>query len=81
MGRNDEYVDELFPRDENSTHDQDQEDDGPADLDPESWHDWNSEHLLNMYMSLVDYCETQGLGFMRDISFNDFCHFIFNRAL
>ena len=61
--------------------DQDDGDDGPIDLDPESWHDWNSEHLLNMYMSLVDYCETQGLTLMKNVAFNDFCHFIFNRAV
>ena len=63
------------------TSEQDQDDDEPIDLDPESWHDWNSEHLLNMYMSLVDYCETQGLTFMKNVPFNDFCHFIFNRAV
>lgn len=63
------------------TSDQDQDDDDPIVLDSESWHDWNSEHLLNMYMSLVEYCETQGLDFMKNVPFNDFCHFIFNREL
>lgn len=72
-----EYDDVVYTENE-----QDQEDDNdPIVLDPESWHDWNSEHLLNMYMSLVEYCETQGLTFMKNVPFNDFCHFIFNRAV
>lgn len=82
MGQNNDYADDVNHEDDAlyTAEDQDDEDTGP-DLDPESWQDWNSAHLLNMYMSLVEYCETQGLQFMKTVTFNDFCHFIFNRIL
>jgi hypothetical protein len=49
----------------------------PDELDPEAWHDWHSEHLLNMYMSLTEYCEMQGLQFMKRMTFNEFCDFLY----
>ncbi len=81
MGQFNDYADDINQEDIDPTEDQDADDDGPHELDPESWHDWNSEHLLNMYMSLVEYCDSQGVHFMRSVTFNDFCHFIFNRSL
>lgn len=81
MGLNNDYADDLNQEDAPyATEDQD-DDDSRTELDPESWQDWNSQHLLNMYMSLVEYCDTQGLQFMKTVTFNDFCHFIFNRVL
>ena len=78
MGRNNDYAEDVNTEDAFS---EDQEDEESIELDPETWQDWNSEHLLNMYMGLIDYCQTQGLQFMAHISFNDFCHFIYNRAI
>jgi hypothetical protein len=80
MGQFNDYADDINQEDVDPTEDQDVDDD-PHELDPESWHDWNSEHLLNMYMSLVEYCNSQGLQFMMGVTFNDFCHFIFNRSI
>jgi hypothetical protein len=79
MGRNNDYAYETLHDD--ATQTSEDEDETMVDLDPESWQDLNSQHLLNMYMSLVEYCETQGLQFMTNVSFNDFCHFIFNRVI
>lgn len=81
MGQNNDYADDVNQEDAFYATEDQEDDDTTAELDPESWQDWNSEHLLNMYMSLVDYCETQGLQFMKSITFNEFCHFIFNRAV
>lgn len=80
MGRNNDYADDVNTEDLAPSEDQDDYVE-EIDLDAESWQDWNSEHLLNMYMSLVDYANTQGLPFMRNITFHDFCHFIYNRVL
>lgn len=46
------------------------------ELDPESWQDWHSQDLLNMYMSLVEYCETTEFNFMKNITYESFCTFI-----
>ena len=59
MGRNNEY-NELFESD--SILDDDQDDQEPElELGPEDWHDWNSEHVLNMWMSLRQYLEDNHL--------------------
>lgn len=47
-----------------------------SELDVESWQDWYSQDLLNMYMSLVEYCETAPKNFLENISFPTFCTFI-----
>jgi len=77
MGFHNDYAGDVNQEDANiDTSDDEVEE----PLDPQAWQDWNSEHLLNMYMSLVDYCETQGLPFMCNVSFNQFNHFILNRC-
>ena len=81
MGRNNDYADDVNQEDAYYATEDQEDDDTNTDLDPESWQDWNSQHLLNMYMSLVEYCDAQGLQFMKGVTFNDFCHFIFNRVL
>ncbi len=78
MGRNNDYAYEVNTEETDVSTSEDEEE---LELDPETWQDWNSEHLLNMYMSLVDYCQTQGLPFMNKVSLNDFMHFIYNRAV
>lgn len=79
MGLNNDYADCVNTEDDIDLT-EDQDDDDNIDLDAEAWQDWHSEHLLNMYMSLVEYCNTQGLPFMRLVTFNDFCNFIYNRV-
>lgn len=81
MGLNNDYAYDINTEDLDPTEDQDEDDNASVDLDPESWQDWNSEHLLNMYMSLVDYCDAQGLSYMKNVTFNNFCNFIYNRVL
>ena len=48
-------------------------------LHPEDWQDWNSQHLLNMWMSIREYRETCGL--LQLASFNDFCNFAYEFSL
>jgi hypothetical protein len=50
-----------------------------SELDPESWEDWHSEKLLNVYLSLIEFCEdVSNINFMNGISFNRFCEFVRN---
>ena len=81
MGQYNDYAEDINQEDIDPAEEHDADDDGPHELDPESWHDWNSQHLLNMYMSMVEYCNSQGVQFMDGVTFNDFCHFIFNRSI
>jgi hypothetical protein len=41
------------------------------------WDYWHQDHLLNMYFSLKDYCDTHGLHFMDNISFHQLCVFLY----
>jgi hypothetical protein len=60
MGVNNEYSYDAFQGEE--AYDEDVQDDGEIVLDTESWQDWNSEHLLNMWMSLRQYIEDNGIS-------------------
>ena len=44
-------------------------------IDPEVWQDWNSEELLNLWMSVVEYHEYWYIPLNR--TFNEFCEFIY----
>jgi len=62
-----------------------QEIDEPDDeliLDQESWQDWHSEHLLNMWMGLRAYLEDNHLTniMMTQTTFHDFCTFVQKRS-
>ena len=62
-------------------HDENSQDEAfsVSELDPESWQDWHSEKLLNVYLSLIEYCEdVSAKNHMNGISFNTFCEFIQN---
>lgn len=41
----------------------------------EDWHDWNSEELLNLWMSIVQYHEEWYLPLRQ--TFNQFCDFVY----
>lgn len=45
-------------------------------LSIEDWQDWNSEELLNLWMSIVQYHEEWYLPLRK--TFNDFCEFVYN---
>lgn len=58
-------------------YDSPQEDD-EDDIDPEVWQDLNSEELLNLWMSIVEYHDHWYLPLNR--SFNEFCEFVFENV-
>lgn len=43
----------------------------------EEWQDWNSEVLLNLWMSIVEYHEEWYLPLRK--TFNEFCEFVWDR--
>jgi hypothetical protein len=45
-------------------------------LTQEDWIDWNSEELLNVWMSIVEYHETWYLPLRQ--TFNQFCEFVYD---
>lgn len=45
-------------------------------LTQEEWIDWNSEELLNVWMSIVEYHETWYLPLRQ--TFNQFCDFVYD---
>jgi|LauGreDrversion4_1035100.scaffolds.fasta_scaffold174467_2 hypothetical protein len=53
MGVNNEYAYDAFQAED--ARDDDNNDDDELVLDPQAWQDWNSEHILNMWMSLQAY--------------------------
>ena len=60
MGVNNEYAYDAFQAED--AHDDEVQDDRESVLDTESWQDWNSEHILNMWMSLQAYLEDNGIS-------------------
>jgi hypothetical protein len=46
------------------------------ELTSEEWQDWNSEILLNLWMSIVEYHENWYLPLTK--TFNEFCEFVYN---
>jgi hypothetical protein len=47
-------------------------------LNPTDWHDWHSEDVLNMWMSLRQYLEDNHLNntLMNNASFHNFAEFV-----
>ena len=52
------------------------DDEDDLEFDQEEWQDWNSEELLNLWMSIVEYHENWYLPLNRN--FNQFCEFVFS---
>ena len=77
MGRNNEYSDDIPPP---LATDESSEDEGDYELElqPEDWHDWNSEHILNMWMSLRQYLEDNHLHsrLLTFARYHDFAEFV-----
>lgn len=51
----------------------------PDDFTREDWEDLNSEHLLNMWLSIQSYLETYYLksDYLQSAKFGDFCDFVY----
>lgn len=64
----DDYEFELFQYDDDS-------DDDDIQLDPEEWQDLNSEELLNVWMTIVEYHEINYLPLKK--TFNQLCEFVY----
>lgn len=65
----DEVEFELFDYDFES-------DDDDVSVDPEDWQDLNSNELLDVWMSIVEYHEFWYLPLHK--TFNDLCEFVYN---
>ena len=76
MGLRNEYSYDAFTG-EDVIEDVEEEDE-MMPLDEESWEDWHSEHILNMWMSIREYLETNGLNntMLQRASYHDFIQFI-----
>ena len=60
---------ELFQYDDDSDNDEEE-------LNPEDWQDSNSEELLNIWMTIVEYHEMWYIHIRR--TFNDLCQFVYS---
>jgi hypothetical protein len=79
MGFGEYASDSLFYRHESEFDDNTADDDTRDDpLGPEDWQDWHSENLLNMWMSLREYHETQYLR--APGTFNSFCEWVYKNT-
>lgn len=77
--RRTEYSDDVILYNEDPMDVLREEDDSGTlkdELDDEDLIDWNSEYFLDMYLSLVQYCEDNHHPFMNKITFNQFCNFM-----
>jgi hypothetical protein len=76
MGVNNEYAYDAFQAED--APDDDMQDDDDQILDPESWQDWNSEHILNMWMSLQTYLRDNGISssILNNATFPSFVQYV-----
>jgi hypothetical protein len=78
MGINNEYRDDAFVGGDDPDEQYDEYDDHEVVLAPQDWHDWHSEDILNMWMSLRQYLEDNHLNstLMNKASFHNFAEFV-----
>ena len=80
MGINNEYHDDsVFSNDPDAFDETyDEQDDRELVLTPSDWHDWHSEDVLNMWMSLKQYLEDTHMNnsLLNKASFHDFAEFV-----
>ena len=76
MGINSEYGYDAFNAED--ARDDDDQDDNELILDPETWHDWHSENLLDMWMSLRQYLQDNHMSntIMNHATFHSFCEYV-----
>lgn len=71
-----EYKKEVLFQDDDLFLSESDESEYEIEFTEEDWMDWNSEHLLNMYMTCVEHYENQYL--VLRVSFHEFCIFLYN---
>ena len=79
MGFNNEYRDDaLFDADAAYDETYDEQEDHDLVLDPSEWHDWHSEDVLNMWMSLRQYLEDNHMSstLLNKATFHNFAEFV-----
>jgi hypothetical protein len=78
MGINNEYRDDALINGDDVNETYDEYEDHELLLNPTDWHDWHSEDVLNMWMSLHQYLEDNHLNstLMNNASFHDFAEFV-----
>jgi hypothetical protein len=83
MGLNNEYSYDIVQDDAYDPQEIEDPDDRELVLDPQSWQDWHSEHLLNMWMGLRAYLEDNHLTniMMTHMTFHDFCTFVQKQSI
>lgn len=77
MGFN-EYAQDSIMYNEDVFEDDIEEDLDMEPLDPESWQDWYSEDLLNMWMSIRQYKEDRYI--CDRATFNSFCEWAYTQT-
>jgi hypothetical protein len=78
MGINNEYRDDALFGGNDMDEAYDEQEDRELVLGPQDWHDWHSEDVLNMWMSLRQYLEENHLNstLMNKASFHNFAEFV-----
>lgn len=78
MGINNEYRDDALVFENDPDYEEDCLEDNELILSPEDWHDWHSEHVLNMWMSLRQYLEDNHMNntLMNKATFHNFAEFV-----
>jgi hypothetical protein len=78
MGINNEYRDDALFGGNDMDETYDEQEDRELVLGPQDWHDWHSEDVLNMWMSLRQYLEDNNLNstLMNKASFHNFAEFV-----
>jgi hypothetical protein len=78
MGINNEYRDDALFGGNDMDETYDEQEDRDLVLGPQDWHDWHSEDVLNMWMSLRQYIEDNNLNstLMNKASFHNFAEFV-----
>ena len=78
MGINNEYRDDALFGGNDMDETYDEQEDRELVLGPQDWHDWHSEDVLNMWMSLRQYIEDNNLNstLLNNASFHNFAEFV-----
>lgn len=78
MGINNEYRDDALFGGNDVDETYDEQDDRELVLGPQDWHDWHSEDVLNMWMTLRQYIEENNLNstLLNKASFHNFAEFV-----
>ena len=78
MGINNEYRDDALNGADDVDDTYDEQEDHELVLSPTDWHDWHSEDVLNMWMSLRQYLADNHLNstLMNKASFHNFAEFV-----